>query len=241
MTGPDFSGGMCRELIQNISAVYSDIPIHSHRSHEVTQIRTTVPQIPVVKPKTGKPGFGCIDIDYPPSLEYYNMSDSIFLNVFPVYNLYNTLSMRRMDFSGNGVKRFESGLVFVNRSIYNITLDISRNEVVYFSPDFFQQGSDSAYSIEAFSLRRNKLGDQVGKVGCKFLKNLKYLKYVDLSDNLIKTLPIDAFQDMEYLEHIILANNSLRNVYIDFGSHRRLKKLDLSNNLHSRPGSAGPR
>ena len=227
-TGPDFSGGMCNELINNI------IPSGKSPHVAVTKIPNHTIDSPVLKTceiLRALQNEPALYIDYPPALEHYNLSYDVFRNRLPKHYLCNTLNLKYIGFAGNGVEYFETEVVLVNRSKHNITVDVSDNGIVSISREFFTAGSNFAETIETFIMKKNKLGTLIASRGCDFIQNITYLKHVDLSDNLIKTLPKGSFNGLQFLEHIILSNNALRTFKLDLGIHSNLKTLDLSNNL----------
>lgn len=74
--------------------------------------------------------------------------------------------------------------------------------------------------------------NQLVEVPSRALRNLKKLKYLDLSGNQIDCIELDSFAGLENsLERLILADNSIDNLPRDaFSSLPKLDTIDLSGN-----------
>lgn len=74
--------------------------------------------------------------------------------------------------------------------------------------------------------------NQLVEVPSRALRNLKKLKYLDLSGNQIDCIELDSFSGLEgSLERLILADNSIDSLPRDaFSSLPKLETIDLSGN-----------
>lgn len=92
---------------------------------------------------------------------------------------------------------------------------------------------DSAFdglerSLRELSIHHNQLVD----VPSRAIRNLKKLKYLDLSGNQIDCIKLDSFDGLDMsLERLVLADNSIDSLPNDaFSSLPKLDTIDLSGN-----------
>lgn len=83
-------------------------------------------------------------------------------------------------------------------------------------------------SLWELSLQHNELVE----IPSRAIRNLKKLKYLDLSGNLIDCIELDSFAGLGgSLEHLILANNFIGSLPREaFASLPKLETIDLSGN-----------
>lgn len=111
----------------------------------------------------------------------------------------------------------------INTSIYNLypvqNLDLSENNI-----------SKIPYRIERMrKLKRlNLANNKIDTLYYNSLSGLKYLIYLNLSDNQLNYLPVNL--NFRHLEILYLDNNNLEELPVSIGRLRKIKELSLNNN-----------
>ncbi|XP_030054932.1 trophoblast glycoprotein [Microcaecilia unicolor] len=132
-----------------------------------------------------------------------------------------------LNLSGNGVTSVESE-AFAQLPALRL-LDLSRNNISYFSPDAFGASSPLTELVLSNSHYNASVVSQVGQaLAGGALGNLTHL---DLARNQLLYLPEDAFGALPALLHLDLRDNSLLALRAGVFRHLpRLRSLDLSDN-----------
>ncbi|XP_061175903.1 toll-like receptor 4 [Saccostrea echinata] len=106
-------------------------------------------------------------------------------------------------------------------------VNLSNNFCSYVSEHFFQYAGSST----ELYLRNNILGFSLARdIGGLIFRNLNKLEILDLQENRISTLPKAAFQGLIYLKYLDLSNNFLKSWDIDTTHMRSVNFIDLSGN-----------
>ena len=117
--------------------------------------------------------------------------------------------------SGNHLKE-----ITITKNLKN--LDASNNEITTVKLD-----PNNNSTIESLNMSKNPNA----KIDLDFVKKMKFLKKLDLSDILLGPLQIDAFSNMLSLEELTLKNTGISNIKFGTFSHQKnLTSLDISNN-----------
>ena len=104
-------------------------------------------------------------------------------------------------------------------------LDLSRNYCSDISPDFFSDG----HSIQELYVNTNFIG-LVLKKDEGIFKDLTNLRILDLSFNVISTLPSNVFEQQVHLESLDLNTNGLMNFEINLEHMKNLTYLNIAAN-----------
>ena len=103
------------------------------------------------------------------------------------------------------------------------TLDLSYNELTYLYPESF----DIHPQLSIVNFSHNKFSF----FPTQFIRGLKYLRKLQLNDNLIKTLEDGGYANMRMLEELNLSNNELTSISgTAFQNSSQLQRIDLSHN-----------
>ena len=135
-------------------------------------------------------------------------------------------------FQGNFVpvlKKFTSCLV--KNCSTPMEADFSRNSMISFESSFDDAILNNNLIVESLNLSDNQLGKQLGERGDKIFKIFRNLTKLDLTSNDIKTLQNSTFESLHELEYLYLSKNSLLLIEFKILHMKKLKLLDLSENL----------
>ena len=166
------------------------------------------------------------DLTLPEQLEIVNYRSSLMVleNTPLKFPLMLNNSLKSLDFSGNTIYNWSGYYIFMNKLEY---LNLSDNSCGHISENFFS----NAPNVRYLDAGNNKLGQQLaGDLRGLTFKHLKKLTNLNLHNNLINTLPENAFCFSSTLEILDLSLNRLDNIDFRFQHMRNLSNLYLQEN-----------
>ena len=158
--------------------------------------------------------------------------------------------LKNVDFSGS---YFRSSLAHVCLSANNSLTDLNmKGNLVYsfpgpfygfehlktldFGENYCQNITEASFDnmpyLRKLNLSNNYLGLSINStISMLPFKNQQKLTHLDLSNNKLRSLPKDIFSNLLNLEYLYLSENRLSAINVSIDQSKKIKVLDLSNNL----------
>ncbi|KAL3848110.1 hypothetical protein ACJMK2_018989 [Sinanodonta woodiana] len=147
-----------------------------------------------------------------------------FKSFLPKFRLFNN-SVATLDVSRNTSFKWTRDIKGLNKLK---VLDWSYNQCTKIDKDFFQNFN----TLESLLISHNVLDSLIMKdVEGKLLRNLTFVKQLDISHNSIKFIPSKFFQGLSSLEILKVSNNRLLTADFEIDHMKKLLHLDFRVNL----------
>lgn len=145
-------------------------------------------------------------------------------------SLNNLKTINRLDFSNNSISEVKNG-VFNNTNF--VTVDLSFNQINNIESDAFDDMPELRYLNLDFN--------RIGKWNADWFKNNKNLHQITFRNNLIKTMPPRAFQNIKWIHNydlflrivtiVDLSQNKIQTLHSEiFGDETEIGRLNFANN-----------